>query len=217
MKTRSRSLPTMPALAAIAVLLTPAIAGAQAQVFAYPAAGQSAEQQARDKYECHTWAVSQVGFDPTNAQPLPPANMPPPAYGYSDQPPPPPPQQQKSSGFLGLGSGGALQGTGMVGDAATGAALGAAGGAIAGNAGQGAAIGAIASTLFGAYKRSTTDSSPQPQQQQYAQQQYQQQQYQQQQYQAQQANQAYTERLNKTSDYNQAFGACMKSRKYTIN
>ncbi|MBI4695437.1 MAG: hypothetical protein HY749_15585 [Gammaproteobacteria bacterium] len=215
MKTRSRFLPAMPAIAAVAALLTPAIAAAQTQVFAYPAAGQSAEQQSRDKYECHNWAVSQTGFDPTQAAPLPPANQPPPAYGYSDQRPPPPPQQS-SGGFLGIGNGGALQGTGMVGDAATGAALGAAGGAIAGNAGQGAAIGAIASTLFGAYKRSSTDTSPQQQQQAYQQQQYQQQQYQQQQYQ-QQSNQVYADRLNKQSDYNTAFGACMKSRQYSIN
>ncbi len=27
--------------------------------------GQSAERQATDKYECHRWAVSQSGFDPT--------------------------------------------------------------------------------------------------------------------------------------------------------
>ena len=30
-------------------------------------ASQSAEQQATDEYECHKWAVSQTGFDPTGA------------------------------------------------------------------------------------------------------------------------------------------------------
>ena len=34
-------------------------------VFMYPRNGQSAEQQARDRYECHRWAADQTGFDPT--------------------------------------------------------------------------------------------------------------------------------------------------------
>ncbi len=34
-------------------------------VYFYPARGQSAQQQDRDKYECHTWAVQQSGFDPS--------------------------------------------------------------------------------------------------------------------------------------------------------
>ncbi|HEY6923869.1 MAG TPA: glycine zipper domain-containing protein [Steroidobacteraceae bacterium] len=34
-------------------------------VYFYPAKGQSTEQQDRDKYECHTWAVQQSGFDPS--------------------------------------------------------------------------------------------------------------------------------------------------------
>ena len=29
--------------------------------------GQTEEQQATDKYECHKWAASQTGFDPTQA------------------------------------------------------------------------------------------------------------------------------------------------------
>jgi hypothetical protein len=36
-------------------------------LYAYPKAGQSTEQQARDRDECHKWAVVQSGFDP--AQP----------------------------------------------------------------------------------------------------------------------------------------------------
>ncbi|HTY49386.1 MAG TPA: hypothetical protein VMB48_06820 [Steroidobacteraceae bacterium] len=35
------------------------------EVFAYPRNGQSEQQQATDKYECHKWAQSQTGFDPT--------------------------------------------------------------------------------------------------------------------------------------------------------
>lgn len=38
-------------------------------VFAYPQRGQSAEQQAKDRYECHGWAVSQTGFDPSKPPP----------------------------------------------------------------------------------------------------------------------------------------------------
>ena len=34
------------------------------EVIAYPKSGQSADQQANDKYECHSWAVTQSGFDP---------------------------------------------------------------------------------------------------------------------------------------------------------
>ncbi|MEA3134805.1 MAG: hypothetical protein QOG17_2651, partial [Gammaproteobacteria bacterium] len=32
---------------------------------AYPKNGQTTEQQAKDKYECHHWATTQSGFDPT--------------------------------------------------------------------------------------------------------------------------------------------------------
>ena len=40
----------------------------QADLFIYPKNGQSEEQQSKDRYECHSWATSQSGFDPT--QPL---------------------------------------------------------------------------------------------------------------------------------------------------
>jgi hypothetical protein len=36
-----------------------------AQLFIYPRQGQSAEQEAKDRSECHSWAVSQTGVDPT--------------------------------------------------------------------------------------------------------------------------------------------------------
>jgi hypothetical protein len=144
-----------------AIALGAATSAAAQQSYAYPTAGQSEAQQSKDRFECHQWAVTQSGFDPSTAVPLPPrpAAPPPVAGGYSDQP--------RSSGgsILGIGNGGMFQGGGMMGDAATGAALGAAGGAIAGDAGQGAAIGAVASTLFGALSRSSQQSSPPPQQQ----------------------------------------------------
>ena len=41
------------------------------QMFLYPRKGQSEEQQAKDRYECHSWAVNQTHYDPTQ----PPAGM----------------------------------------------------------------------------------------------------------------------------------------------
>jgi hypothetical protein len=41
------------------------------ELFAYPKAGQSQEQQARDRDECRKWAVSQTGLDPTQSQNTP--------------------------------------------------------------------------------------------------------------------------------------------------
>ena len=34
-------------------------------LFIYPKNGQSADQQSRDRYECHSWASAQTGFDPS--------------------------------------------------------------------------------------------------------------------------------------------------------
>ncbi|MBU3054764.1 hypothetical protein [Pseudomonas indica] len=52
------------------VVPPPAVQGnsvASYEVIAYPAQGQSLDQQGRDRYECHTWAVGQSGFDPATA------------------------------------------------------------------------------------------------------------------------------------------------------
>lgn len=35
------------------------------RLFVYPKEGQSAAERSKDEYECHQWAVSQSGFDPT--------------------------------------------------------------------------------------------------------------------------------------------------------
>jgi hypothetical protein len=46
------------------------------KLFVYPRKGQSEEQQAKDRYECHLWVVGQIGWDatqPTGA--LPEAQM----------------------------------------------------------------------------------------------------------------------------------------------
>ena len=36
------------------------------EIYAYPRNGQSPDQQARDKFECHQWARQQSNYDPTN-------------------------------------------------------------------------------------------------------------------------------------------------------
>jgi hypothetical protein len=112
------------------------------EMFIYPTKGQSPEQQNRDRYECHTWAVQQTGFDPTKPQAAQPA---------------PPPQQAPQGG--------------VVRGAARGAAVGAVGGAIAGDAGKGAAIGAATGGLIGGMRRRDQQAQQAQAQQQYAQQQ----------------------------------------------
>jgi hypothetical protein len=94
---------------------------AQAPVI-YPAKGQSAEQQNKDKGECHVWAVQQSGFDPAQAQAAPP------------------PAQQGPQGERARGAArGAAVGAaaGAIGDdAGKGAAAGAAAGTVAGGSRQ---------------------------------------------------------------------------------
>jgi hypothetical protein len=45
------------------------------QLYIYPQGGQSPEQQAFDKYDCHKWASSQTGFDPTQPNALAPEQL----------------------------------------------------------------------------------------------------------------------------------------------
>jgi YmgG-like glycine-zipper protein len=84
----------------------------------YPAKGQSAEQQSKDKAECHVWAVQQSGFDPTKAQ-------------AATAPAPPPPGGQRVKGAARGAAVGAAAGA-VAGDAGKGAAAGAAAGTVAG-------------------------------------------------------------------------------------
>ena len=55
------------------------------QVYFYPKASQTTEQQSRDHYECYTWAIQQTGFDPSQSS-IPPNRrvkvvpMPPPGH-----------------------------------------------------------------------------------------------------------------------------------------
>jgi hypothetical protein len=43
----------------------PAAPPVQSNLIVYPKNGQNEEATGRDKFECHKWAVSQTGFDPT--------------------------------------------------------------------------------------------------------------------------------------------------------
>jgi hypothetical protein len=143
---------TVLSLSLLVVLIAPPLLAAKAlaqssDIFMYPAKGQSQTQQDRDRYECHSWAVKQTGFDPSKS--MPQAAM---------AAPPPPATYQPSQRHIARGAG-------------RGAALGAVGGAIAGDAGKGAAAGAAMGGLAGGFRRRDE------RRQQYAQQQYQQQQY----------------------------------------
>jgi|SRR5271155_2244692 len=41
---------------------------AQTDMFIYPGKEQNQAQQDKDRYECHSWAVQQSGFDPSKPQ-----------------------------------------------------------------------------------------------------------------------------------------------------
>ena len=44
-----------------------AASGVGSTQYVFPAKGQSPEQQEKDEYECHQWAVGQTGYDPVKA------------------------------------------------------------------------------------------------------------------------------------------------------
>lgn len=93
------------------------------QVYFYPNAGQSPEQQDRDRFECYLWARQQTGFDPSQPQYVPRPRvevLPRPAPGHDTA-------------------------VGAVGGAVLGAAV-----AGPGDAGSGAVVGALAGAVLGA-------------------------------------------------------------------
>jgi hypothetical protein len=45
----------------------PAPSAGSTDVYVYPRNGQNEQQTSNDRYECHSWAVNQTGFDPTRA------------------------------------------------------------------------------------------------------------------------------------------------------
>src|ERR1700726_1366634 len=96
-------------------------------IYIYPSKGQSQAQQDKDRYDCHSWAVKETGFDPSGPQ-------------TTSSNPSTSNQYQPSQPHV-------LKG------AARGAALGTVGGAIAGNAGKGAAAGAAMGGVAGGFRR----------------------------------------------------------------
>jgi hypothetical protein len=92
----------------------------------YPARGQSNERMEKDKFECHSWAKGQTGFDPAA-----------------------PPQVTTAEPESRSVAGGAARG------GLGGAALGAGLGAISGGAGRGASIGALTGGTLGGLRSSS--------------------------------------------------------------
>jgi hypothetical protein len=54
----------------------PAAGAGSGELIAYPKNGQTADQQSKDKYECHKWAAGQTGYDPTTGAAAPAAKRP---------------------------------------------------------------------------------------------------------------------------------------------
>ena len=66
-----RTMTPYPSLLILSLTSLLFVSAAFGQPFIYPNKGQSPEQQQRDRYECHNWAVQQTGFDPSMAQGAP--------------------------------------------------------------------------------------------------------------------------------------------------
>jgi hypothetical protein len=90
----------------------------------YPAKGQSAEQQEKDKGECSSWAKKETGVDPVAL-----------AEKSAEQPAQSAPQGERLKGAAKGAGAGAIVG-GIAGDAGKGAAVGAGAGTVAGGARQ---------------------------------------------------------------------------------
>ena len=90
------------------------------ELYIYPAKGQSAEQQEKDKYECYSWAKNDTGFDPMA---LPTTSS------------APPKSQKKSGGAVAGALGGAVLG-GILGDSGKSAKRGAVAGGLIGGVRQ---------------------------------------------------------------------------------
>jgi hypothetical protein len=63
--------PIMRSITIVALFSVLAASSAVAQsggMYIYPAKGQNKNKQDEDRYDCHSWAVSQTGFDPSKPQ-----------------------------------------------------------------------------------------------------------------------------------------------------
>jgi Glycine zipper len=109
----------------LVLFFCPPIESAQTDMYIYPAKGQTQAQQDKDRYECHSWAVQQTGFDPSKPQNT---------TSQASQ------RNQPSQPHILKGG-------------ARGAALGAVGGAIAGDAAKGAAAGTAMGGMVGGFRR----------------------------------------------------------------
>ena len=69
------------AVVAAAVAWVGAAGDGGAEVFVYPKQGQSQERFRQDQYECHNWATSQTGVDPSRPATASAPAPPPPASG----------------------------------------------------------------------------------------------------------------------------------------
>ncbi|MFI4891202.1 MAG: glycine zipper 2TM domain-containing protein [Steroidobacterales bacterium] len=105
----------------VRTVAVPAPQPAMVRMFVYPAKGQTEEQLERDRYECHSWAVQQSGFDPSRSD----------GQGYRTVVVQPAPGSGTAAGAIG----GAILGSILAGprDSGFGALFGAATGAIVGS------------------------------------------------------------------------------------
>ena len=117
-----------------------------AQQFVYPGKGQSPQQQQKDEFECHQWAVQQTGYDPTR---------PPPRQAAAPAPSGP------AEPEAGSGAKGAVKG----------AVVGGLIGGIGGRGGEGAAAGAVVGGIAARNRSREQQQARQAQQQQQAEQQ----------------------------------------------
>ena len=156
-------------------------------LYAYPAKGQSHDQQLIDESDCYNSAQQQTSINPDTPPPQPPSSAD--VQAAQSQAAESAPEQR----------GGRARG------AARGAAKGAVVGGIMGDAGKGAAIGATAGTVRGGRQQRQANAAAKDQAAANAGSQVQQQ------YQNQKA--AYDQQM---STYKRAFSACMEARGYSV-
>jgi hypothetical protein len=120
-----KSIATLAVAGAVALLSAPP-ASATTEILMYPKKGQSQAQQDKDRYECHSWAKGQTGYDPTAPPPMAAAPAPAPQGGAV---------RGGARGAAVGAIGGAIGGDAGKG-AAIGAGVGAAGGAMKRGAGE---------------------------------------------------------------------------------